>query len=62
MKSAFLLFELPPLAVAGSVVQILPGRKAGGNKIDQIIIIIEDDFPKVNIIQFSVRCSISDSW
>ena len=62
MKSALLLFEPPRLAVAGSVVQILPGRKAGGNKIDQIIIIIEDDFPKVNIIQFSVRCSISDTW
>ena len=50
MKSAFLLFELPRLAVAGSVVQILPGRKGGRNKIDQIIIIIEDDFPKVDII------------
>ena len=48
MKSVLLLFELPPLAVAGSVVQILPGRKAGRNKIDQIIIIIGDDFPKVN--------------
>ena len=34
MKPALLLFELPPLAVAGSVVQILPGRKAGKNKID----------------------------
>ena len=27
MKSALLLFELPRLAVAGSVVQILPGKK-----------------------------------
>ena len=40
MKSVLLLFELPRLAVAGSVVQILPGGKAGKNKIDQIIIFL----------------------
>ena len=62
MKLALLLFEPPRLAVAGSAVQTLPGREGGRNKIDQIIIIIEDDFPKVDIIQFSVLCSISDTW
>ena len=59
MKSAFLLFELPRLAVAGSVVQILPGRRKEQNRINcHFLIFIEDEIRKV----ISVRCSISDTW